>query len=83
MKKATYLLLAAVSTVGAGLVHADDTPTDQAQGSFPTPANQTQIVEGSFLIPPGTSNFMAYQGGGFIRALSEPIVLCQGKRGGG
>ena len=48
-----------------------------------TPANQTQIVEGSFLIPPGTSNLMVYQGSGFVRALSEPIVLCQGKRGGG
>ncbi len=45
-----------------------------------TPANQTQIVQGSFLIPPRTSNLMVYQGGGFVRAMSEPIVLCQGKR---
>lgn len=45
-----------------------------------TPSNQTQVVEGSFLIPPGVSNLMVYQGGGFVRALSEPIVLCQGKR---
>jgi hypothetical protein len=47
-----------------------------------TPTNQTQIVEGSFLIPPGSSNLMVYQGSGFSRALSEPIVLCQGRRGG-
>ena len=45
-----------------------------------TPANQTQVVEGSFLIPPGVSNLTVYQGGGFVRALSEPIVICQGKR---
>jgi hypothetical protein len=45
-----------------------------------TPANQTQVVEGSFLLPPHASNVTVYQGGGFARALSEPIVLCQGKR---
>jgi hypothetical protein len=47
-----------------------------------TPANQTQIIQGAFLIPPGASNVIVYQGGGFIRALSEPIVLCEGKREG-
>jgi hypothetical protein len=46
-----------------------------------TPANRSQIVEGTFLLPPGSSNVQVYQGGGFIRAMSEPIVLCQGKRG--
>jgi hypothetical protein len=45
-----------------------------------TPTNQTQVVEGSFLLPPRASNVTVYQGGGFARALSEPIVLCQGKR---
>jgi hypothetical protein len=45
-----------------------------------TLTNQTQIVQGSFLLPPGASNIVVYQGGGFIRAMSEPIVLCQGKR---
>ena len=45
-----------------------------------TAANQTQVVQGSFVMPPGTSNLTVYQGSGFARALSEPIVLCQGKR---
>ncbi len=47
-----------------------------------TPANRSQIVQGTFLLPPGSSNVQVYQGGGFIRAMSGPIVLCQGKRGG-
>jgi iron complex outermembrane receptor protein len=41
MNKATYLLLATVSTVGAGLAHGDDSSTDPAQGSSPTRVNQT------------------------------------------
>ena len=45
-----------------------------------TPTNQTQIVQGSFLLPPGASNVEVYQGAGFARAMSEPIVLCQGKK---
>jgi hypothetical protein len=47
-----------------------------------TSANRSQIVQGTFLLPPGSSNVQVYQGGGFIRAMSGPIVLCQGKRGG-
>jgi hypothetical protein len=65
--------------------HVDPTAPPQIctfSWALATLANQTQVVEGSFLIQPGTSNFMAYQGSGFIRALSEPIVLCQGRRGG-
>lgn len=45
-----------------------------------TPKNETQVVEGSFLLAPGASNVQVYQGGGFARALSEPIVLCRGQR---
>jgi hypothetical protein len=65
--------------------HVDPTAPAQVcsySWALATPANQTQIVQGTFLIPPGTSNLMVYQGSGFSRALSEPIVLCQGKRGG-
>jgi hypothetical protein len=65
--------------------HVDPTAPAQVcsySWALATPANQTQIIEGSFLIPPGTSNLMVYQGSGFNRALSEPIVLCQGRRGG-
>ena len=65
--------------------HVDPTAPAQVcsySWALATPANQTQIVQGTFLIPPGTSNLMVYQGSGFSRALSEPIVLCQGRRGG-
>ena len=47
-----------------------------------TPSNQTQVVSGSFLLLPGSSNVQVYEGSGFIHAMSEPIVLCQGKRSG-
>ncbi len=45
-----------------------------------TAANQTQVVQGSFLLAPGVSNLLVYESGGFVRAVSEPIVLCQGER---
>jgi hypothetical protein len=45
-----------------------------------TLANQTQVVSGSFLIPPGVSNLQVYEGFGFSHAMSNPILLCQGKR---
>lgn len=45
-----------------------------------TSASQVQVVSGSFLLPPGASDVQVYQGAGFARAMSEPIVLCQGKR---
>jgi hypothetical protein len=45
-----------------------------------TPANQTQVVSGSFLLPPGASNLEVYEAGGFSHAMSPPIVLCQGRR---
>src|ERR1700722_6684762 len=47
-----------------------------------TPDNRAQIVEGNFLLPPGSANVQVYQGAGFIRAMSQPIVLCHGKRSG-
>jgi hypothetical protein len=46
-----------------------------------TVSNQTQIVQGSFLLPPGSSNVQVYAGAGFSHAMSQPIVMCQGKRG--
>lgn len=45
-----------------------------------TATNATQVVEGSFLLPPRASNVQVYQGGGFSSASSNPIVLCRGKR---
>jgi hypothetical protein len=46
-------------------------------------ANVQRIVEGTFLLPPGSSNATVYQGSGFATALSQPIVLCQGRRSRG
>ncbi len=45
-----------------------------------TMINATQVVQGSFLLQPGANNTTIYQGSGFAHAMSNPIVLCQGKR---
>ena len=45
-----------------------------------TLTNASTIVEGSFLVSPGTQNATVYQGAGFTSALSPPIVLCQGRK---
>jgi hypothetical protein len=39
-------------------------------------------VQGSFLMPPGAANVQVYQGSGFVSAISEPIVICRGKKSG-
>ena len=85
------LAKSAVSCGGAALIggaqllcsHVD--PKAPAQlctfsWALATTANQTQVVSGSFLLPPGVSNFQVYEGSGFTHAMSGPIVLCQGKR---
>lgn len=81
----------AVSCGGAALIggaqllcsHVDPKAPPQSctfSWALATPTNQTQIVSGSFLLPPGASNVQVYQGAGFLHAMSEPIVLCQGRR---
>ncbi len=45
-----------------------------------TPAGTT-VVSGSFLLTPGLTNATVYQGSGFSYALSNPIVLCQARKG--
>ncbi len=45
-----------------------------------TSTNTPQVVQGSFLVTPGTINMTVYQGAGFNSALGNPIVLCQGKK---
>ncbi|HVZ00145.1 MAG TPA: hypothetical protein VHA35_11610 [Dongiaceae bacterium] len=47
-----------------------------------TAENTSQVVQGSFLIPPGAANVQVYQGAGFISAITEPIVICRGKKSG-
>ena len=39
-----------------------------------------KVVEGSFLLPLGAANVQVYQGGGFDRAMSDPIVICRGTK---
>ena len=38
----------------------------------------TSVVQGTFLLEPGTSNAIVYQGFGFNMALANPIIKCQG-----
>ena len=45
--------------------------------------NSTQVVQGSFLIPPGAANVQEYQGSGFASQITAPIVICRGKKSGG
>jgi len=47
-----------------------------------TTGNASQIVQGSFLMQPGAANVQVYQGAGFTSAISEPIVICRGKKSG-
>jgi hypothetical protein len=47
-----------------------------------TAENGGQVVQGSFLIPPGAANVQVYQGAGFTSAITEPIVICRGKKSG-
>ena len=46
-------------------------------------ANVPTVVQGSFLLPKGAANAIIYQGSGFISALSNAIVLCQGRKSKG
>lgn len=59
---------------------APDRPTQSCTFSWAlvTATNAVQVEQGSFLLPPGATNVRVYQGSGFIRASSPPIVLCQG-----
>ena len=41
------------------------------------------VVQGSFVLTPGLTNFTAYQGTGYSYALSTPVVLCQGQKSAG
>ena len=41
------------------------------------------VVQGSFVLTPGLTNFTAYQGTGYTYALATPVVLCQGRKTGG
>ncbi len=70
---------------GAQLICNHLVPTAPAQlctytWALATMDNVTQVVTGTTLVPPGANNMTVYQGSGFAHAMSEPIVMCQGKR---
>ena len=70
---------------GAQLLCSHVDPKSPAQlctysWALATMTNQTQVVSGTFLMTPGASNVTVYQGVGFAHAMSDPIVMCQGKR---
>ncbi len=44
-----------------------------------TNTGATKVVDGSFMLPPGASNMVVYQGSGFSSVLADPIILCQGR----
>jgi hypothetical protein len=63
--------------------HTDpDKPTQFCTFSWDlmTAENGGQVVQGSFVIPPGAANVQVYQGAGFVSAVTEPIVICRGKK---
>lgn len=65
--------------------HTDpDAPTQTCSFSWTlmTTGDQQSLVNGSFLLPVGVANSVVYQGSGFAYALSNPIVLCQGRKDG-
>ena len=89
----TALAGQAVSCGGAAMLggaqlmcsHVDpDAPTQLCTFSWDlkTTNDASQIVEGSFLLPRGASNVQVYQGSGFNSQIGQPIILCQGRKGG-
>jgi hypothetical protein len=86
LAKSAVSCAGAVSAGGAQLLCSHVAPKMPAQlctfswALATIPTNQPLVVTGSVLLPPGSSNVQVYQGAGFARAMSEPIVLCQGKR---
>lgn len=68
---------------GAQLIcsHVDPTAPPQSCNFFwslMTTDDTTSVVQGTFLLEPGTSNAIVYQGFGFNMALANPIITCQG-----
>lgn len=69
---------------GAQLLCSHINPTAPPQScnfswALMTTDDRTSVVQGAFLLEPGTSNTVVYQGFGFNSALSSPIVICEGQ----
>jgi len=61
--------------------HIDPTAPPQSCSFFwslMSTDDTTSVVQGTFLLEPGTSNAVVYQGFGFNMALANPIIICQG-----
>jgi hypothetical protein len=68
---------------GAQLVcsHIDPTAPPQSCNFFwslMTTDDVTSVAQGTFLLEPGTSNAVVYQGFGYNMALANPVITCQG-----
>ena len=67
---------------GAQLICSHTDPTAPPQScnffwSLMTTDATTSVVQGTFLLEPGTSNAVVYQGFGFAMALANPVISCQ------
>ena len=68
---------------GAQLIcsHIDPTAPPQSCNFFwslMSTDDTTSVVQGTFLLEPGTSNAVVYQGFGYTMALANPVITCQG-----
>jgi hypothetical protein len=43
--------------------------------------DRPEVVSGTFLLVPGSSNVVVYQGFGFEAPLANPVIVCQGSPG--
>jgi hypothetical protein len=71
---------------GAQLLCSHIDPKAPAQScnfswSLMTTDDVPQVVSGTFLLVPGSSNVVVYQGFGFESPLANPIIVCEGKPG--
>lgn len=82
--RAPFICAGAALAGGAELLCSQTDPDAPAQTcsfswTLMTTANRQSVVGGSFLLPVGVTNAVVYQGAGFAYALSNPVVLCQGR----
>ncbi len=87
LARASFSCAGASLAGGAELLcsHTDpEAPTQICSFSWTlmTVANQQTVVSGSFMLPIGVSNSIVYTGTGYAYALSNPVVLCQGRKDG-
>jgi hypothetical protein len=71
---------------GAQLICSHTDPTAPPQScnffwSLMSTDDTTSVVQGTFLLEPGTSNAVVYQGFGYNMVLANPVITCQGSPG--